>query len=363
MGCKNSTITARMSTIFSHLHTHSHFSLLNGIPEPEELVVKAKQLGYTSIALTDTNTISGLILFRKACQKHNIKGILGVHLQNEHNPQNQITLLAKNLNGYSDLCQLTTSYLCHHRQNTAFCLSQLFQNFNPSNIFILSPDQSTLQNIIPNIINTQNLYAEIVSQCSLSRKISRTVVAFAKQKGIELVASNPCYFLQPQDYSLHKVVKAIAFNSSLEQLNPHDIAPRGAYLKSPLQIQKIFSRQPQALTNTQVIIQQVHYPPLPKTIQWIMPKLQNTNGESSSVKLKRYAMEGLKQNYPLTSQATSTQKANFKKALTIQTKELDVIARKGYCSYFLMVKQIRDWANQTLQKGYRKPTDLSLIHI
>ena len=63
---------------FIHIHTHSHFSLLDGLTSPKDLVKTAKSLGFKSLALTDHGTCGGLYRFQKACKEEGIKPILGM---------------------------------------------------------------------------------------------------------------------------------------------------------------------------------------------------------------------------------------------------------------------------------------------
>ena len=89
--------------MFTHLHVHSEYSLLSGVPRIEELVAKAKSLGMPALALTDTNRMSGLILFYQACRAANIRPILGVELSEASHPKETVVLLAKDAEGYGDL--------------------------------------------------------------------------------------------------------------------------------------------------------------------------------------------------------------------------------------------------------------------
>ena len=66
-----------LSMKFVHLHTHSHYSLLDGLPKIEELVLKAKRLGMESLALTDHGFLYGAIDFYKTAKQHGIKPIIG----------------------------------------------------------------------------------------------------------------------------------------------------------------------------------------------------------------------------------------------------------------------------------------------
>ena len=81
---------------FVHLHTHSHYSLLDGLPKIDELVAEAKKRGFTALALTDHSNLYGAIEFYKACTKENIKPIIGVEvhytpasLADKNNPDHQ----------------------------------------------------------------------------------------------------------------------------------------------------------------------------------------------------------------------------------------------------------------------------------
>ena len=103
-----------MNAQFIHLHTHSHYSLLNAIPTPKELAARAKECGMPALALTDSGALYGAINFYKACMKEGIKPIIGVDAYlaprtrfdreaNIDKPRNRVVLLAKNNAGYQNL--------------------------------------------------------------------------------------------------------------------------------------------------------------------------------------------------------------------------------------------------------------------
>jgi len=103
--------------MFTHLHTHSHYSLLNALPKIPELVHAAKEFGMSSLALTDNGNLYGAIEFYKACQRADIKPIIGVDFylarRTRHdrepgidNHRYRLILLAKNEDGYKNLIKL-----------------------------------------------------------------------------------------------------------------------------------------------------------------------------------------------------------------------------------------------------------------
>ncbi|MBI4132990.1 PHP domain-containing protein, partial [Candidatus Uhrbacteria bacterium] len=104
---------------FVHLHTHSHYSLLEALPKIPELVAAAAKDGQKTLALTDNGNLYGAIEFYKACKEYSIKPIIGVDFhtalrkrtQKEHRVDDQMSrlvLLAKNERGYRNLIHLVS---------------------------------------------------------------------------------------------------------------------------------------------------------------------------------------------------------------------------------------------------------------
>src|SRR3989338_2531212 len=105
---------------FTHLHVHSEYSLLDGMPRVEDLVAQAKSAGMKSIALTDHGAMYGIFKFYLAAKEAGIKPILGIEAYKAgrsrfdkqtgiDRDQFHLVLLAKNLTGYKNLMKLTTA--------------------------------------------------------------------------------------------------------------------------------------------------------------------------------------------------------------------------------------------------------------
>ena len=91
---------------FVHLHTHSYYSLLDGIPSPEELVLAAKKTGMTALALTDHNGLYGAVEFYQKAKEYGIKPIIGAELTFDE--KYNLVFLVKNDTGYRHLCKIIT---------------------------------------------------------------------------------------------------------------------------------------------------------------------------------------------------------------------------------------------------------------
>ena len=112
----------RGASVFVHLHCHSHYSFLRGVASPEEIVAAAVEQKMPAVALTDTNGLYAAVSFYQAAKKAGINPIVGVVLdvefyvssepfrncQTRHSTSVPLTLLAADLEGYSNLCQLVT---------------------------------------------------------------------------------------------------------------------------------------------------------------------------------------------------------------------------------------------------------------
>ena len=95
-----------MSITFPHLHVHSAFSFLDGASSVQDLVLRAAEVGQPALALTDTNSITGIPSFVKACGKAGVKPIGGCSISVDGH---DLVLLADGPTGWASLCQILTA--------------------------------------------------------------------------------------------------------------------------------------------------------------------------------------------------------------------------------------------------------------
>ncbi len=332
--------------MFTHLHVHSEYSLLSGVPRIEELVAKAKSLGMPALALTDTNRMSGLILFYQACRAANIRPILGVELSEASHPKETVVLLAKDAEGYGDLCELTTR---RQKDPASFSFVRAFAQDWPQLIFLTASLRCL--RILAAGPNRPRLYGELLRHFPEARALSRELEDLCDTEGIPMVASGDCLFLEPSDHEVHRILRAIDLNSTLSRLRPGETDPPGAWFRSPDQMAGLFHDHPEALCNT-VLIAEACDAVLPLG-KWIMPEIAVPAGYTPDSYLADLARRGLRANYG--------NRSTLAKAQAIQDMELEVIGKLGYSSYFLMVKEVRDWASKALGTPYRRARDCSIL--
>ena len=331
---------------FAHLHVQSEFSFLSGVPAIRDLVAKAKALQMLALALTDTNRMSGLILFYKACKAVGIRPILGVALSEAARPEETLVLLARSDKGYGDLCELTTR---RQRDGMAFTFARAFSEEWPE-LFFLTAAPRCLKTVAAGP-NRPRLYGELWRHFPESRALSRELEELCAMEKVPMVATGDCRFLERSDYELHRILRAIDLNSTLSRLKSGETAPPGAWFRSEAQMAELFHDRPEALANAAAIAADCHAePPMGK---WIMPEIAVPKGYTPDTYLARLAARGLWKKYG--------NKPEFTKAREIQDMELGVIRKLGYSSYFLMVKEVRDWAGSNLRGAYRRGRDCTIL--
>ncbi len=328
------------------LHTHSVFSFHAGVCTPEDLAARAKALGFTAIALTDTDRMSGLIRFYGACKKIGIKPILGVDLSEPTHPRRRVVLLAKNAEGYADICELITR---RHIESATFTFARAFDR--PwHNLFFITSDADVLS-LLAKTPNRAGLYAELINNSKESRLKSAETANTAALLGIPCVASNNPFFLHEKDWETHRILTAIGLSSTLSRLKPHEYACTNAFLRPQGDMCELFPGNAGAIANTAVVANDCNAELDLGT--WILPRIEVAGNVPASVKLRELAYSGLTRNYGGTPR--------YQQAKRIQDMELDVIEKLGYPSYFLIVKDIRDWAGAAFGGGFRKPRDCTVL--
>ncbi len=157
---------------------------------------------------------------------------------------------------------------------------------------------------------------------------------FARRNNLKIVASQPAYFLTPEDFQLHKVVTAIKLNSTLENLTNEQVVDEEYYLQGPREIAEKWKALPEALWNAEFIARESNVDL--KLGKYKFPYYPLPAGETPFSYLWKIAFRGLEERYqPITELAV--------KRLQY---ELEVIDELGFSDYFLIVWDIVNTAKR-----------------
>jgi DNA polymerase-3 subunit alpha len=341
-----------MNSKFTHLHTHSHYSLLSALPKIDELIEKTKEKGMGSLALTDNGNLYGAIEFYKACKKANVKPIIGIDgfmairkatdkQAGIDNKRTRLVLLAKNNEGYKNLIRLTTE---SHTLGFYYKPRMDFEMLEKYNDGLIAIIPSFSGDIISSLryddedkaleklkkyqkIFGENLYFEITHHPEIDghEENIKKIIAFGKKQKIPLVACHDVYYLNPEDRKARETLVAVNNQTDFaeREKNEADFSFVGEE-----EIKKWFKNEPEAVENTQKIAEMCNVSlDLGK---WVFPAYKTTNGISPDDELKRLTYEGIK----------SRNVENTEELIKRVDYELEVIKNKGYSPYFLVVSDL-----------------------
>ena len=303
--------------MFVHLNCHSHYSLLAGANNVEELVYAAKRLRMTSIALTDTNGLYGALPFYRAAKEAGIHPILGVEIQTQS--KERAVLLAKNMNGFEKICRIISDR--HLTSN--FSLSNKLCKYS-ENIITLVSSAKTLKKLIA-VRNYKNIYVELVS---FNKYQSAYMLNLSQKLGIPCVASNRVFFIDKQDWKIHRLLSAIKANATIHSLSKDSLVSSEAWLKPAKEMVQLCKKYPQAIRNTLAVAEQCKVDLPIGEIQF--PPFKTPNGESHQSYLERLTRKQIMNLYrPVTAEIQERME-----------RELRIIKHLHFAPYFLIVWDI-----------------------
>ena len=312
-----------MPSSFVHLHVHSSYSPMQGVPSLETLCQTARAQGADTLALTDTNGLYGAIRFLEVARASGIKPILGAELTYQ---THRAVLLAKTPAGYGNLCRLLSA-----RHDAVFDFTAMVAQHR-AGLIILSDDQAALAEWHQQA--AEDLFVELTPGPDMAEAL-----AFSRRSGLPPVATTRAQFVTPSGYQLHRLLRAIALNTTLSRL-PDDACCQPSHWMMPAtELERQFPHAPDALTNSRPIADQC-------ATDWdfkhiIFPSFRHLTATQAFERLREQTYEGASRRYGTLSPAVVTRIEH----------ELAVIRDKGYADYFLIVEEIVRQAPRTCGRG------------
>ena len=313
-----------MACPFVHLHTHSSYSPMQGVPSLEALCQAVRAQGHDTLALTDTNGLYGAIRFLAVAREAGLKPILGAELV--HAPHRAV-LLAKTPNGYANLCRILSA----RHSDAAFDFVHTVAQYRDG-IVILSDDRTALEQWQQQ--SPQDLYIELTPGPAM-----QALVVFGRQSGLPPAATCRVHFLAPPDYQVHRLLRAIAENTTLSRLRAYHCTAPSHWLMPESALAPYFPHVPEALTNTRLIADQCY-------TDWdfketIFPSCRHLSAGAAFATLQKKTYDGARWRYNGMPEVVTRR----------IEKELAVIREKGYADYFLVVDDIVQQAPRTCGRG------------
>lgn len=344
---------------FTHLHVHSHYSLLDGLAKIDELVLRAKELGYDSLALTDHGAMYGIPEFYKTATQNGIKPILGVEvyvaLENRFQKRAKIdsksyhlTLLAKNYEGYKNLMKLITrahlegfyykprvdKELLEEYKEGVIALSGCLAGEIPRKILANRLDEAEEKIKEYQKIFGDDFYLEINYHPKIeeSKIVKEQLIRLSKKLGIPAVATYDTHYLKPEDAEAHEILLAVQTGNKIFEEDRLTLSADDFSLCPQQTIEELFYDFPEAIENTQLVSNKCDVQLVfGKTL---LPFFEVSLGETPESYLRKLCEENLPKRYKNVTPEI-IQRLNY---------ELEIIQKTGFASYFLIVQDFVNWA-------------------
>ena len=288
-----------------------------GTASVKRLCKAAAKMGYTRMALTDTDNLYGMWPFIDACRENDMQPIIGAELTDPFT-QERAVLLVKSPQGYTHLSRLITA---RHMDSGFDLLSQVTDRHHGLAVLTESPR-------LLRAWHTQGVMVHL----SLPRRPASPwspMVQTARDLQIPMVAVPGSYYLHPEDTLFHRMLRAIDLKTTLDRITPPHCAPTDSFLLSGDAYEDRFALCPEAISNTHRLAEQLEFDG--PEFGLVMPPWKDKEGLNADERLRAAAYFGARTRYGHDLPETVVDRLEH---------ELSIICSMNFSSYFLVVKEI-----------------------
>jgi len=337
---------------FVHLHTHTEYSLLDGEANIPKLIARVKELGMKSVAITDHGVMFGVVDFYREAKKNGIHPVIGCEVyvapgsrfdknQSADNKSSHLVLLAENETGYKNLIYLVSmgyvegfyykpridfDLLSKHKEGI-IALSACLGGEVPKKL--TAGDYNGALEIAKKyaeLFGPEHYYIELQDHGIREQKeIIPLLIKIARETGVGLVATNDVHYLAREDARYQDVLMCIQTETTVKDTDRMKFETDEFYVKSPDEMEKLFSYVPEAVENTVKIAERCRVDFDFETRH--LPKFDVPGGADSFEYLKKLCTDGLIERYG----------NDYAEHMGRLEYELNVINQMGFVDYFLIV--------------------------
>ena len=350
---------------FTHLHVHTEYSLLDGAARIGDLVARAKELGMTSLAITDHGVMFGVIDFYRECKKQGIRPVIGCEVYTaartlfdkdaeRDKRMGHLVLLAKNNQGYKNLIKIVSEGYRHGFYYKPRIDKNVLRQYHEGLIALSACLAGEIPHRLLNgdyegakkealemldIFGEGNFYLELQDQgLEEEARILPDMKRLHAETGIPFVATNDSHYVRQEDAVAQDILMCIQMGTTVDEENRMRFSNDQFYLKSEDEMRKIFASIPEACDNTEKIAQQCDVTFTFGELH--LPDFQAPEGLTKPEYLRKLCEKGLIERYP---EAEGEVLADLQERLNY---ELSTIENMGYVEYFLIVWDFINYAKE-----------------
>lgn len=366
---------------FSHLHVHTQYSLLDGAADIKKLMKKAKNDGMPAVAITDHGNMFGAFEFYQAAKSEGILPVIGCEFymvedrfqktfgQGKKDKRYHQLLLAKNQKGYENLAKLCSlGYLEGFYSKYPRVDKSLIKQYSdgliatsccigaeiPQAILFKSEEEAEKLFVEWHELFGDDFYVELqrhnlqnIDNTGMSQEdVNQVLIKFARKYNVSIIATNDSHYIDETDANAHDILLCI--NTSEFQSTPkatNEESGKGFrfgfpneqfFFKTQAEMEELFKDIPEALENTNKLIDSIEPPKLARDI--VLPHYVIPEGfESQNDYITYLAIEGCKKRYGGAIPGHVEERLNF---------ELNTIRQSGFAGYFLIVQDFTTAARE-----------------
>ena len=348
---------------FCHLHVHNEYSVLDGYGTAEQYAERASKLGMKYIGLSNHGNIDGLLQWQDACKKFGVKPVFGCELyivknakvKEKEEKRRHVTVFIKNRKGFRNLCRILTyanldGFYYRPRVDWPFLYKHL------SGLVLLtgcidSPlqDRKTAPKILERLDSYlgDDLYFEVMPHRIKGQiKLNKYILKLRREYSHKLVATNDCHYIKPSDCKVQEVLLAIQTKALWKDPDRFKFPINNLHLRSKKQMQEAFKRQgiltngqiKSAIANTLEIGEKCSNFTI-KNHAIVLPETKVPKKLSEKDYLWKMCLEGLKAK----KLKKKADRILYRKRLE---EEFNLIVKKDFVRYFLIVKDLVDYCRK-----------------
>ncbi len=340
-----------MTSGYVELHAKSFYSFGVGASHVHELLARAKEYGYSAMALTDTN-LCGALEFARLANSLGIRPITGGELT--MTDDTRLTLLAGTRTGYANLSRLFTLANGADRRNPRLDPEHL--PAHSEGLFLLaggrdsrlsrlalSGRHSEARDLLGGYrewFGPDRVYVEVQQNLlEGDTRRNRELSSLAHAEGVPVAATNDVHYHTPERYRLQNALVAAGHNITMDQALPYIRPNHHLSLKSPEQMERLFRHLPEAVSNTSKIADQCSFD-LSTDLGYRLPEPEVPEGHTPDSYLRELCHQAALRRYGSVSPPVRER----------LSEEFRLIERHGLAGFLLLYRQIALIAQEIMEE-------------
>ncbi|MBN1618826.1 DNA polymerase III subunit alpha [Candidatus Dojkabacteria bacterium] len=350
--------------MFTHLHLHTEFSLLDGLSKIKKLSEYAAETGMKSMAITDHGVMYGAHKFYEACKENEIKPIIGCEVyvaprkrslkvpKLDESP-NHLVLIAENKTGYKNLLKLVsiahTEGFYYKPRIDKELLEQYHEGIIALSACLAGPIAQPIMNgkkdkaleeaqWYSNLFGKDHFYIEIQRNGIAEQEpVNKGLIDLARELKLPLIATCDSHYMKKENGLAQEVLMCINTGKLLEDTDRMSLEAGEFYVKTPEEMEKLFSDIPEVIKNSEDIAERCNVEIEPEG--WVFPNPYIPESYKGDYDKYFYDLIFQRGKKVLGREFTEEEK-------TRAEYEFNIFKDKGFSSYMILVMGFTDWIRE-----------------